>query len=139
MLHLFSRTLARLSVGRKLMLIYLLDLTAVIYVSGILINEKFLAIDFARKEVQGNAYVVAVRDSLVDVARLAAGHPEGRPSLAPQRNAVLQAELAHGAGLQTSESSQSVLAALQRLAEAERATSGDAALATASSASCTLG
>ena len=44
-----SGWLGRLSVGRKLMLIYLLDLSAVIYVSGILIHEKFLAIDFARK------------------------------------------------------------------------------------------
>ena len=46
-----SGWLGRLSVGRKLMLIYLLDLTAVIYVSGILIHEKFLAIDFTRKEI----------------------------------------------------------------------------------------
>ena len=48
MLGKLSKWLGRLSVGRKLMLIYLLDLTAVIYVSGILINEKFLSIDFAR-------------------------------------------------------------------------------------------
>ena len=41
MLGKLSKWLGRLSVGRKLMLIYLLDLTAVIYVSGILINEKF--------------------------------------------------------------------------------------------------
>ncbi|EWS52600.1 MULTISPECIES: hypothetical protein [unclassified Methylibium] len=53
--HPFSRLLTRLSVGRKLMLIYLLDLTAVIFVSSILINEKFIAIDFARKEIAGNA------------------------------------------------------------------------------------
>ena len=46
----FGRLLARLSVSRKLMLIYLLDLTAVIFVSSVLINEKFIAIDFARKE-----------------------------------------------------------------------------------------
>ena len=57
---LVNRLLGRLGVGRKLMLIYLLDLTAVIYVSGILINEKFIAIDFARKEVHGNAYVAPV-------------------------------------------------------------------------------
>jgi hypothetical protein len=43
--------LGRLSVSRKLTLIYLLDLTAVIFISGILINEKYLAIDFARKEI----------------------------------------------------------------------------------------
>ena len=50
----FGRLLGRLSVGRKLALIYLLDLTAVIYVSSILINEKFIGIDFARKELAGN-------------------------------------------------------------------------------------
>ena len=56
MIRLFTRFLGRLSVSRKLMLIYLLDLSAVIYISGILINEKFIAIDFARKELAGNAY-----------------------------------------------------------------------------------
>ena len=50
-MHRVSGWLGRLSVGRKLMLIYLLDLTAVIYVSSILIHEKYLAIDFTRKEV----------------------------------------------------------------------------------------
>lgn len=37
---LLTRLIGRLSVGRKLILIYALDLTAVIFVSGILINEK---------------------------------------------------------------------------------------------------
>ena len=57
MLQFFSRRLGRLSVGRKLLLIYLLDLTAVIFISGILINEKFIAIDFGRKEKAGAAYI----------------------------------------------------------------------------------
>ena len=57
--------LGRLSVSRKLTLIYLLDLTAVIFVSGILINEKYLAIDFARKEMVGITYTNAVRDVLM--------------------------------------------------------------------------
>ena len=48
------------------MLIYLLDLTAVIYVSGILINEKFLSIDFARKGNCGRGFEV-VRHSLMSV------------------------------------------------------------------------
>ena len=39
-MHRVSGWLGRLSAGRKLMLIYLLDLTAVIYVSSILIHEK---------------------------------------------------------------------------------------------------
>ena len=57
--------LGRLSVGRKLTLIYLLDLCAVIYVSGILIHEKFLAIDFARKEIVGTTYTEVVRTNLM--------------------------------------------------------------------------
>ncbi|MDD5444149.1 MAG: HAMP domain-containing protein, partial [Pseudomonas fluorescens] len=66
MLTNISHWLGRLSVGRKLTLIYLLDLSAVIYVSSILIHEKFLAIDFARKEVVGTAYTEVVRRNLMD-------------------------------------------------------------------------
>jgi hypothetical protein len=65
MINKFSLWLGRLSVGRKLTLIYLLDLTAVIYVSSILIQEKYLAIDFARKEVVGANYTDAVRTNLL--------------------------------------------------------------------------
>jgi diguanylate cyclase (GGDEF)-like protein/PAS domain S-box-containing protein len=68
MLTLLVRLVGRLSVGRKLMLIYLLDLSSVLYVAGILIEEKFIAIDFARKELAGSAYVQVVADALVDVA-----------------------------------------------------------------------
>jgi len=59
--------LGKLSVGKKLTLIYLLDLTAVIYVSGILIQEKYLAIDFARKEIVGAVYADAIRANLLGV------------------------------------------------------------------------
>ncbi|MBV8619375.1 MAG: EAL domain-containing protein [Curvibacter sp.] len=57
--------MGRLSVGRKLTLIYLLDLSAVIYVSGFLIHEKYLAIDFAREEIVGTQYAEAVRQLLL--------------------------------------------------------------------------
>jgi hypothetical protein len=77
--RLFSRLLAKLVVSRKLMLIYLLDLSAVIYVSGILINEKYIAIDFARKEVQGNAHIGGVRDSLLDIARVGSASTSLQP------------------------------------------------------------
>ena len=60
-----SSWLGRLSVGRKLMLIYLLDLSAVIYVSGILIHEKFQSIDFTRKELVGTVYTRAVSTQLM--------------------------------------------------------------------------
>ena len=41
------RRLANLSVGKKLLLIYLLDLSTVIFISSILIHEKYIAIDFS--------------------------------------------------------------------------------------------
>ena len=44
-----SRMIGKLTVGRKLALIYLLDLCDVIFISGIFINEKYIAIDFSRK------------------------------------------------------------------------------------------
>ena len=64
MLSVLMRVIGRLSVGRKLILIYALDLSAVLFVSGILISEKFIAIDFARKEIIGNQYIAVVRDAL---------------------------------------------------------------------------
>ncbi|MCC7696018.1 EAL domain-containing protein [Janthinobacterium sp. EB271-G4-7A] len=64
-----SRMIGKLTVGRKLALIYLLDLSAVIFISGILINEKYIAIDFSRKEMAGNDYIAAIRDALLSLAR----------------------------------------------------------------------
>jgi diguanylate cyclase (GGDEF)-like protein/PAS domain S-box-containing protein len=62
-----SKFIGKLTVGRKLALIYFLDLTAVIFISGILINEKYIAIDFARKELVGNQYIAIVRDTLLAI------------------------------------------------------------------------
>jgi len=114
----FSRLLARLSVGRKLMLIYLLDLTAVIYVSSILIHEKFIAIDFTRKEIAGNAYIAEMRGGLVAAALAPAGPDAawaGRPA------ELARTEAAHGKGLQSAEPSAALAAAYTRLAIAEPA------------------
>jgi diguanylate cyclase (GGDEF)-like protein/PAS domain S-box-containing protein len=96
-----ARWLARLSVGRKLMLIYLLDLSAVIFVSSALISEKYIAIDFARKELRGNAYLEATRDALVDVAAAGAGLAPGRGTFAAHAEAVRRAEGTHGEGMQS--------------------------------------
>jgi diguanylate cyclase (GGDEF)-like protein/PAS domain S-box-containing protein len=110
-----SRFLARLSVGRKLLLIYLLDLSAVIYISGILIDEKFIAIDFARKEQAGIAYIGAVRDVLVDLAQ--AGIQGGRP--APDWGAHVKVlrdtERRFGEGMRSADSSDAVVQRLERL------------------------
>ena len=60
------RRLSNLSVGKKLLLIYLLDLSTVFFISGILIHEKYIAIDFSRKELAGTAYIEALRPTLID-------------------------------------------------------------------------
>ena len=91
--------LGRLSVGRKLMLIYLLDLTAVIYVSGILIDEKFIGINFARKEISGNAYVEGVRDSLIDIGLLGAGDADAVRRFSAQMKLLAHTEATLGADM----------------------------------------
>ncbi len=104
-----SRWLGRLSVGRKLMLIYLLDLTAVIYVSSILIHEKFIAIDFTRKEIVGTAYASVVRDALLDAFL----HEEGRPpTLVVERLESVRAQ--YDAQLKTAEGAQRFEAMLRQ-------------------------
>ena len=69
MLTLISRFVSHLPVGRKLLLIYLLDFSAVLYVSSIMISEKYIAINFARKEVEGTAYVAPLRDTRLALPR----------------------------------------------------------------------
>ena len=88
------RLVGRLSVGRKLILIYALDLTAVIFVSGILINEKFIAIDFARKEIVGNQYISVVREALF-------APQDGLDAF--DGNRLRNAELKFGEGMDSSE------------------------------------
>ena len=138
MIRLFTRFLGHLSVSRKLMLIYLLDLSAVIYISGILINEKFIAIDFARKERAGNAYVAEVRETLLGLVRIgaapggaktgaatgaSAGAPAGAfPSSAPSPAALAEriaaAQRRHGDGMRSADPAAALVAALQSLAGA---------------------
>ncbi len=89
-----SRMIGKLTVGRKLALIYLLDLSAVIFISGILINEKYLAIDFSRKEMAGNAYIAVIRDALLPLTRAPA---DAGASAA----AIEQAEHQYGPGMRS--------------------------------------
>ena len=107
---LLGRLLGRLSVSRKLMLIYLLDLIAVIYVSGILINEKFIAIDFARKELAGSAYLAEVRDVLIGLAS-----PQATDVAALARR-IASAEQQHGRGMGSAEPATALTTSLQALA-----------------------
>jgi hypothetical protein len=110
MVHFITRRLSRLSVGRKLLVIYLLDLSAVIFISGILINEKFIAIDFGRKEMAGAAYIDRMRTAL-----LATAGWHGADPAPPQ--ALEQLEQQYGEGLQSAEISQRFRAALASAAQ----------------------
>ena len=81
MLTLISRLVSHLPVGRKLLLIYLLDFSAVLYVSSIMISEKYIAINFARKEVEGTAYVAPLRDTLLALPVPLGSDPAPTPPL----------------------------------------------------------
>lgn len=111
-MHRVSGWLGRLSVGRKLMLIYLLDLTAVIYVSSILIHEKNQAIDFTRKEIVGTSYATVVRDGLLG-RFLQPGQPALSVADTLARLDTVRAE--HDEALHTQEAGQRFKDALERL------------------------
>ncbi|WP_082584136.1 EAL domain-containing protein [Noviherbaspirillum sp. Root189] len=91
MQNMVARFVGKLTVGRKLTLIYLLDLTAVIFVSGILIHEKFIAINFAEKETAGNQYISAVRHALLSSM---AGE-DGKPGAAGPIQAIALEKVAN--------------------------------------------
>ncbi|MEO8299004.1 MAG: EAL domain-containing protein [Burkholderiales bacterium] len=120
MLHLLHRLLGRLSVGRKLLLIFLLDMTAVIYVSGIMINEKYLAIDFARKELAGHAYIGELREGLLNLAGAVRWAPPADvwPRLA---TAVQTAQAAHGPGMGSDKEAQDYAEGLRAVPAAAQA------------------
>jgi len=113
-----TRLLGRLSVGRKLALIYLLDLSAVIFISGILVQEKFIAIDFARKELAGTAYMVAAKDALGLAAR-----PVPQAGLVARLDvsveAIRAAEARWGGQFDSRPAADALIAALARLRAVE--------------------
>lgn len=99
----FFRLLGRLRVGRKLLLIYLLDLSAVVYISGILIHEKYISIDFSQKEIVGNNYLGTVREAMIDVALTGSGARVDEQRVNHMTSALSAAEAQYGANLQSSE------------------------------------
>ncbi|BEP96028.1 hypothetical protein GmRootA79_44120 [Acidovorax sp. A79] len=112
-MHRVSGWLGRLSVGRKLMLIYLLDLSAVIYVSSILIHEKYVAIDFTRKEIVGTTYAAVLRDGLMGQFLDASQQP---PLVADVLARLAGVRAAHDEQLHTEEQGERFSGVLQQLA-----------------------
>ncbi len=113
MLEKLSRLVGRLSVSRKLLLIYLLDLSAIIFITNILIDEKYIAINFARKEMVGNQYIAEVRGGLFAIA--AVPGPAGRPPAAALGARLRDAEGRWGEGMKSGELNQRFLDALADL------------------------
>ncbi|SNS92797.1 PAS domain S-box-containing protein/diguanylate cyclase (GGDEF) domain-containing protein [Noviherbaspirillum humi] len=117
MINAISRLIGRLTVGRKLALIYLLDLTTVIFISAILINEKFIAIDFARKEMLGSRYITAVHDNLLALSRKQALTVDGAASITPDGESLAStmegAEAAFGNGMGTADLNRRLVLALR--------------------------
>jgi diguanylate cyclase (GGDEF)-like protein/PAS domain S-box-containing protein len=105
------RRLSNLSVGKKLLLIYLLDLCTVIFISGILIHEKYIAIDFSRKELAGTAYIELLRPTLVALGRSAPA-PDVDSALTER---LAQGERLHGVGMSSDALNQRFRLTLQAL------------------------
>lgn len=119
----FARLLSRLSVGRKLLLIYLLDLSAVIFISGILVQEKYIAIDFARKELVGSAYLSVANDALTLVARPAPSIAEA-DRLRQSARTIQVAESRWGADMGSRGAAEAASSTLDRLSMAVASTGG---------------
>jgi hypothetical protein len=118
--------LHKLRLAHRLLLIYLLSFLAVAVLAYGLIAEKNIAIDFARKELRGNAYVAVVRDALLAVTgdRVAVslqGESAIERKLALQRQAafVEAAERQYGAGLDTAAQAYRLTSLLRQLSEHE--------------------
>ena len=60
----FSRLIDGLTVGDRPVLFCFHALTTVIFISGILVNEKFIAINFSKREIVGKRFISVARDSL---------------------------------------------------------------------------
>ena len=64
MVNKLSKFVRDLRVPNKLLLIYLLDLSAVILITSILVSEKYISIDFTRKEIAGNKYIAEIAHTI---------------------------------------------------------------------------
>ena len=113
MLRKLSRFVGNLSVPKKLLLIYLLDLSAIIFITNILIDEKYIAINFARKEIQGIHYITEIRETLLNIAK----DPGDRNRLAIHVSHLERSEAQFGKGMSSSELNQHFIATLQALGQ----------------------
>lgn len=122
--------ISRISVSRKLLLIYALDMVAVIFLGFSLAEEKYIAINFARKELAGTAYIEAARDTLFAIADhgTAKGGDESRAAALTAAMARMeQVEQERGAEMSSRAAADALLFAGRRLAEAPPERAAEAA------------
>lgn len=109
--------ISRISVSGKLLLIYALDMVAVIFLGFSLAEEKYIAINFARKELDGTAYIEAARDTLFAIADNKPGS-QAKAALLTAMADLERAEQEHGNGMSSAGAADAALAEVRRLAEA---------------------
>ena len=96
-------------------------------------NEKFIGIDFARKELAGNTYIVGVREALVGATLTASGEASSAAAGAAAARRLQQVEADYGAGMQSADLNAGLSAKLDKLAStpaADRSTEVAGVLAT---------
>ncbi|MBC7906685.1 MAG: hypothetical protein H7Y60_08065, partial [Rhodospirillaceae bacterium] len=103
--------ISRISVSGKLLLIYALDMVAVIFLGFSLAEEKYIAINFARKELAGTAYIEAARDTLFVIA----DEKPAKAALVTAMAALERAEQDHGSDMSSRAAADAALAEGRRL------------------------
>ena len=116
--------LSRISVSHKLLLIYVLDMITVVFLGWILAEEKYISINFARKELVGQAYFTAARDTLFGVIDLDRQRRAGAPVQAARgldgaAGRLAKAESELGADLDSAAQAERALATVRRMAAGE--------------------
>ena len=102
--------LSRLRVSYKLLTIYALDMVAVVFLGTSLVEEKYLAINFARRELTGLDYIGVARDGLF--ALLDRRYPlGGGGELAAALDRLHAAEARLGDGLDSAALAEAAIAA----------------------------
>lgn len=106
--------ISRISVSGKLLLIYALDMIAVVFFGYSLADEKYISINFARKEVAGNAYIEVARDTLFSVA----GGDANAAMIDAAIANISRAEGTLGKGMSSREAADALVAHARKLATA---------------------
>ena len=114
--------LHRLSLAQRLLLIYLLSLASVVVLAYSLIADRNIAIDFAKKEQRGSAFLAVVSNSflaLIENDLASATSPGKAPGVgkdfSKQAAAIETAQQQYGRGLNTADLAAHLAALLRQI------------------------